>query len=279
MSKIEWTNKTWNPIVGCSRVSPGCEHCYAETMARRLKAMGRPEYRDVVSNRGWTRKVNLLSNKLDDPFHWKKPRMVFVNSMSDLFHEDVPDEFIQSVFRVMHEAKAHTFQILTKRPERMHKFLTQYLDAWPLIQSPNVWLGVSVENQELTDERVPILLSTPARIHFLSVEPMLGPIDLTRISLSPPSLHKGFTAINYPTELDCVNGRHMNELNVEYDSGRRVDWVIVGGESGPNRRLFNPDWARSIRDQCKAANVPFFMKQIDKVAPIPKDLMIREFPQ
>jgi protein gp37 len=247
-SKIEWTDTTWNPVVGCRKVSPGCTHCYAERMAGRLKAMGRPGYQDAVDDKGrWTGRVSLLYERLFQPLTWRRPRRVFVNSMSDLFHPDVPFEFVDDVFDVMARnclaSNRHIFQILTKRPDRMHQYFRQgknyYGDHIPL---PNVWLGVSVENQEAADERIPLLLQTPAAVRFLSCEPLLGPVDLGRRVIPPGQ-------------------SWAREVELAWGDTEELDWVIVGGESGPGARPMHPDWARSIRDQCVAASVPFFFKQ------------------
>lgn len=208
-SEIEWTESTWNPVTGCTKVSPGCEHCYAERMAHRLKAMGQPNYRNGF-------KLTVHPHMLDRPLGWKKPQMIFVNSMSDLFHQDVPLDFIQQAFAVMREAHWHTFQVLTKRAERLAA-LEADLD-WPA----NVWMGVSVENCDYTG-RIDYLRQTRADVKFLSLEPLLGPL---------PSL----------------------DLH-------QIDWVIVGGESGPGARPMDRAWVTDIRDQCLAAHIPFFFKQ------------------
>jgi protein gp37 len=232
---IEWTDETWNPVTGCTKVSPGCDHCYAERVTERFH--GRGSFERVV----------LHPERLDKPLRWSKPRKVFVNSMSDLFHEQVPDEFIAEVFAVMALAPQHTFQVLTKRHGRMRSLLSDptfgsnfgpmwaamverdetFEVPWPL---PNVWLGVSVEDQRWADIRIPALLDTPAAVRFVSAEPLLGPVRL-RPWVSP-----------FTTDVS-------------------VDWVIVGGESGPGARPMHPDWARSIRDQCGALGVPFLFKQ------------------
>lgn len=207
-SAIEWTEATWNPVTGCSEVSPGCAHCYAKTFAERFRGVPGHPYEVGFD-------LTLRPERLQQPLAWKTPRLIFVNSMSDLFHEDVPLEFIAQVFEVMEQATHHTFQILTKRAERLEAVASQL--PWP----ENIWMGVSVENQRWTS-RIDALRRTPARVKFLSCEPLLGPLGLT---LSD------------------------------------IDWVIVGGESGPRARPMQLDWARSIRDQCLAAEVPFFFKQ------------------
>lgn len=208
-STIEWTNATWNPVTGCTKVSPGCKHCYAERMAYRLQAMGQANYANGF-------KVTLHEHMLVRPLTWKRPMLIFVNSMSDLFHVDVPLEFIQDVFSVMRRAYWHSFQILTKRSERL-LVLDQHI-VWP----DNVWMGVSVEN-EAYRSRIDDLRQTSAKVKFLSLEPLLGPL---------PSLNlKG------------------------------IDWVIVGGESGPNARPMDREWVVDIRQQCIYARVPFFFKQ------------------
>jgi len=208
-STIEWTEATWNPVTGCSKVSTGCKHCYAERLARRLQAMGAVRYRNGFA-------VTLHPAVLDLPKRWRQPRMIFVNSMSDLFHESVPPEFIQRVFATMRDCPQHTFQVLTKRSARLRD-LAQYLD-W----APNIWMGVSVENRRVI-HRIHDLQAVPAHVRFLSCEPLLGPLD------------------DLP-----LDGIH---------------WVIVGGESGPDARPMQAEWVRTIRDQCRRADVPFFFKQ------------------
>lgn len=295
-SKIEWTDATWNPIVGCSITSPGCTHCYAMRMAARLESMaGRPRWTRKNVGTGhyagttqpskagpvWTGKLALAPEHiLTAPLRWKKPRRIFVNSMGDLFHEDCPDAWIDQVFAVMALAPQHIFQVLTKRAERMRAYfddaehramaigaaLGDMLDGdwiWgegkkyrdqiegmislahgmapdhigcareEFLPLPNVWLGVSAEDQKRADERVPLLLDTPAAIRFVSAEPLLGPVDLLdRLALDTPLM-----------------------------GGVPLHWVIAGGESGPNARPMNPQWARDIRDQCEAAGVAYFHKQ------------------
>ncbi len=207
-SSIEWTEATWNPVTGCTKISPGCAHCYAETFAERFRGVPGHPY-----ERGFD--LQLRPERLDWPLRWKRPRLIFVNSMSDLFHPDVPDDFIAQTFDVMNRASHHTFQILTKRAERAAALSAS------LTWSPNIWMGVSVENQRFTS-RIPSLRRTGAQVRFLSCEPLLGPLQLD-----------------------------LSDL----------DWVICGGESGFKARPMHPDWARGIRDQCRNANVPFFFKQ------------------
>jgi protein gp37 len=252
-TKIEWTDQTWNPVTGCTKISEGCAHCYAERMSKRLA--GRCGYPEASHNFD----VTLHPDRLDEPLHWRKPRRVFVVSMGDLFHEDIPDSFILEVFRVMgrQNTRQHTFQVLTKRPGRMKEWISEYIvdrDGKP-DPFPNIWLGVTAENQERANERIPTLLQIPAAVRFVSVEPMLGPVDLSEW-INP----QGATARDDPARYSLL------------------DWVICGGESGPDARPMHPDWARSLRDQCQMAGVPFFMKQMSKKAPIPDDLMIREYP-
>ncbi len=208
-SGIEWTESTWNPLTGCTKVSPGCKHCYAERMSKRLQAMGQPNYRNGF-------KLTLHENALEKPLEWKKPQVIFVNSMSDLFHKDVPVEFVLEVFDVMKRAHWHTFQVLTKRAERLEELSPKI--EWP----ENVWMGVSVENQDYTF-RIDHLRRTGAKVKFLSLEPLLGP---------------------------------LHNLNF-----KGINWAIVGGESGPGARPLEQVWVTEIRDQCLRARVPFFFKQ------------------
>jgi len=278
-SRIEWTEATWNPTTGCDRVSPGCDHCYAMSLAPRLKAMGSKRYqRDGdprTSGPGFG--LTLHADTLDLPLRWTKPRRIFVNSMSDLFHDDVPDWFIAEVFGVMGRARRHTFQLLTKRHARMRSLLAddgvRLLDAapnevtaqvlydqWPL---PNVWLGVSVEDQKWADIRIPALLDTPAAVRWLSMEPLLGPVDLApwAIGWNRAVLHSKAN----PEHALGPYGASFDEMACEdcgYDSARNgIDWVVVGGESGLNSRPMRVDWPRSLRDQCEDFGVPFFFKQ------------------
>lgn len=277
---IAWTDETWNPVRGCSRVSDGCRNCYAETMAARFCGAGQP-YEGTINpeTKRWNGTVRLVPEKLTVPLLWSRPRMVFVNSMSDLFHEDVPDEFIDQVFAVMALAQQHTFEVLTKRPERMLEYFQniggtsrkdwvamqmcrikcssaiQQFD-WPL---NNVWLGVTVENQEAADERIPLLLQTPAAVRWVSIEPLLGPVDL--------SYAFGTGKGSCPMHLAGVAPEGLRPKGEHH-----LHWVVVGGESGTNARPLHPDWARSLRDQCYAAGVPFLFKQWGEFAPDP-DLM------
>lgn len=240
-TKIQWTEATWNPLSGCTPVSPGCLHCYAATMSHRLEAMGQPKYKGLTVLRNGVRTFNgtirLDEKALTIPLHWKKPRHIFVNSMSDLFHKDVPFEFVDKVFAVMEQCPQHTFQVLTKRPERMAEYLNQSaFGDWPL---PNVWLGTSVENQKCADERIPWLLQCPAAVRFLSCEPLLGPIDLG----------------------DCLDDETYGDEGGDGPCSA-IDWVIVGGESGPNARRCDVNWIADIIRQCRDAGLPCFVKQL-----------------
>jgi protein gp37 len=272
-TKIEWTDYTWNPVTGCTKVSQGCKHCYAERLWPKVEAAERMrehfEWRRVPP-RPFTQ-IRCHPERLNAPLRMRKPRRVFVNSMSDLFHDDVDDIFIMHVFATMTIARHHTFQVLTKRPRRMLEWvggggraadvfgyvrdseLGYWAGAdklpplsWPL---PNVWLGVSVEDQATADERIPLLLQTPAAVRWISAEPLLGPVDLRRYlcgcrSCVPES--EGLTG-SVPAHLQ---------------------WVVAGGESGPKARPSHPDWFRSVRDQCAAAGVPFLFKQWGEFAPV-----------
>lgn len=241
---IEWTDATWNPTTGCDRVSPGCDHCYAMTLAPRLKAMGSPKYQTDGDPRtsGPGFGIAMHPDTLDQPLRWTRPRMIFVNSMSDLFHDGVTDGFIAEVFSVMARAPRHTFQVLTKRHGRMRALLNRpsfrdnlaHLAPWPL---PNVWLGVSVEDQKHANLRIPALLNTPAAVRWISAEPLLGPVDLGQWYVPHDSV-------------DCLRVCRSG-----------IDWVVVGGESGPGARPMHPDWPRSLRDQCAAVDVPYLFKQ------------------
>ncbi|MBZ9574597.1 phage Gp37/Gp68 family protein [Modicisalibacter sp. MOD 31.J] len=328
---IEWTSATWNPLRGCSRVSDGCRHCYAETQAARIIAMDRgrgvPEgegaYDGLLAKGGqWNGKIKLVPELLIQPVRWTKPRKIFVNSMSDLFHENVPFEYVAAVFAVMASTPRHTYQILTKRPKRMRDFFAwlaekadganeRYINSeqhqagvkarqalrdqgkasldepapptemlrglydiaapivdehmdqqarrhhlkslgqchwrnWPL---DNVWLGVSVEDQATADERIPLLIETPAAVRWLSMEPLLGPVSLRWMAAWPEN--PPYTAQNPYNE----------GVTDHLDGLRRLDWVVVGGESGKDARPMHPQWAFDLRDQCAEAGVPFMFKQ------------------
>lgn len=221
-STIEWTDATWNPVAGCSHASTGCAWCYAARMAYRLDRMGQAKYAGTAEKRGrtfaFTGRINLDEAALVIPFRWRKPRRIFVNSMSDLFHENVPTEFITAVFAVMEQTPRHTYQVLTKRPARAADLADRL--PWPA----NVWMGTSVENAEWGLRRVPELLRVPAAIRFVSAEPLLGPLDAVPLD--------------------------------------GIDWLIAGGESGPGARPMDLDWARSLRDRCRAVGIPYHFKQV-----------------
>lgn len=284
-TSIEWTDVTWNPTRGCSRVSPGCTNCYAERQARRFAGKN-GAYEGLIHSTGsWNGGITLVEGALDDPYRWRKPRRVFVDSMSDLFHANVPFDFVDKVFETMITNARHTFQILTKRPERMREYM-RGSDTWPrrasidkLVPS-NIWLGVSVENQETADERIPLLLDTPAAVRFLSCEPLLGEIRLDDpIGVDRPSYFYDYG-------------------NFLRDRPRDISWVIAGGESGPGARPCVIGHIRSLVKQCQKASVAVFVKQLgaqpvnrEGVAhPLrdrkggdmdewPPDLRVREFPR
>jgi protein gp37 len=237
MSGISWTDKTWNPIVGCSKVSAGCDNCWAERMAKRTREF--PE--------GWDGNVHLFPNRLVQPLRWRKPRRIAVGLMGDLFHDSASIDFQEKVFRAMCSAPRHTFQVLTKRAKVMRKNMTVIMNRifgyhWRM--PDNIWLGVSCENQAAADERIPLLLQTPAAVRFVSCEPLLSEIDLDDYL--------------YPVCID-PEGHHGPEDCVE----RAIDWVIAGAESGPGRRSSDIQWFRSLRDQCMSADVAFHLKQIE----------------
>lgn len=248
-TSIEWTDTTWNPVTGCTKVSPGCDHCYAETMHERFHGKG--SFAVVTRSEA----------RLYRPLTWKKPRRVFVNSMSDLFHDDVPDSFIGRVWEVMAKTPHHTYQILTKRPGRMRALLNRqslrdYLfnyGPWPL---RNVWLGVSVEDQKWSDVRIPLLLDTPASVRWISAEPLLGPINLGAAALVPYEREQGGF-----WRYGARSGVRREDKTWVPAPAAQLDWVVVGGESGPGARPMHPGWARSLRDQCQRAGIPFLFKQ------------------
>jgi protein gp37 len=297
-TEIEWVRDqegtkglTWNPVTGCDRVSPGCDHCYAATLAKRLKAMGNPRYQTdgtrKTSGPGFG--VALHYDKLDEPRRRSKGTTYFVNSMSDLFHSEVPDGFIAEVFATMALTPQHTYQVLTKRPRRMANLLPRltfqetvsaageaidphFVYEWPL---PNVWLGTSVENQEWAEKRIPLLLQAPAAVRFLSCEPLLDAVNLSHF-LFPSRCHR----CDYEADDrdDARSGVHTGSPRMDsvppvttctictaetslVGASPLIHWVIVGGESGPGHRPMQLDWARDLRDQCRRARVPFFFKQ------------------
>jgi len=320
-TNIEWTDATWNVVNGCSVTSPGCKHCYAMKQAHRVEAR-RGLTEKTAGGMVWTGEVRFNEKVLEQPLRWRKPRRIFVCAHGDLFHESVPDEWIDRVFAVMALCAQHQFQVLTKRSARMREYLAQ-LDDFALQETPeysaaeyrvqcdddpngsaawhaqtarlesaietvsetlgegkplpNVWLGVSVEDQQRADERIPDLLATPAAVRFLSCEPLLGPVDLRWIA-EPDEDKDGvidallgcnwiedergavITAAR-PGHVGRSIGRRVCSSSKEICENRKLDWVIVGGESGPKARPMHPDWARSLRDQCEAASVPFLFKQ------------------
>lgn len=273
---IVWTDATWNPVTGCAKVSAGCKHCYAE------RNWGRLQHLPAYAGRAFT-DVATHADRLDQPIRWAKRRMIFVNSMSDLFHPAVPDDFIDSVFGIMwaclygrNEQDGHVFQVLTKRADRMRDYMsTDRREAWARAAvhhgggidpdgifdqtlnfegpHPRIWLGVSVEDQAAADERIPLLLDTPAAVRWISAEPLLRPVSLTKEYLS---MKCGGT---YPFR--SLGDEHRTKL-IDL-----LDWVVVGGESGPQARPMHPAWARGLRDQCAAAGVPFLFKQWGEWAP------------
>jgi protein gp37 len=270
---IEWTDATWNPITGCSVVSAGCKHCYAMKLAGTRLAHHPSRAGLTIDTKAgpvWTGEVRFNSEWLDQPLRWRRPRRIFVCAHGDLFHESVPDEWIDQVFAVMAMAPQHTFQVLTKRPERMRDYLAAmygplrvnrllpHLYARGAEPSPavcrceplrNVWLGVSVEDQAAADERIPLLLQCHAAVRWISAEPLLGPVDLTNTWPDTTATLNAFTG----------SARHV--LGFGEKTLGTLGWVVAGGESGTGARPMHPDWARSLRDQCKAAGVPFLFKQ------------------
>lgn len=298
---IAWTDETWNPLRGCSKVSAGCKHCYAETMAARFAKPGQPYYSTIANGR-WNGNIRLVPEKLAEPLRWRRPRRIFVNSMSDLFHEGVPFEYIAAVFGVMAACPHHTFQVLTKRPERAVKFFDWLHGAsaggsrisallmaaqdvglsihlplvyWPL---PNVWLGVSVEDQATADARIPLMLQCPAAVRWVSYEPALGPVDFAALGYRGHRLNA----------MDRTAGGRLNAVT--------IDWIVVGGESGSKARSFDPAWASNVIGQCRKFGVAPFVKQlgarpilsdeeppfVDKAAADPAEwpesLRVREWP-
>jgi protein gp37 len=318
-TKIEWADATLNPAYGCSKVSPACDHCYAATMASRFQSAPGHPFVGAAQGGTWTGKFNLLPERMEQALRWKRPRRIFVGSMTDLFHDNVPDSFLDRVFAYMALAPQHTFMLLTKRPERMQVYMAQLVFAGRDLSEcrrdmgmdlaagmqivaarraglPNVWLGVTAENQAMADKRIPVLLDTPAARRFVSVEPMLSGVDVSpwlpgsyecaltcghrqgehdlparecrECGFIGPDDHEtwgyGDNAVcpkcgEYDPEMICPKcGTIMVH---EHPDTQCLDWVICGGESGPGARPMHPDWARALRDQCAAAGVPFLFKQ------------------
>lgn len=281
-SKIEWTDATWNPITGCTVHSAGCTNCYAMQIAGtwlKHHPSRKGLTREVNGNHVWTGEVKFNEQWLLQPIQWKRPRDIFVCAHADLFHEKVPDEWIDKIFAVMALAPQHRFQVLTKRSDRMRRYMTDLLEGTRRVLSemsdlgandtsancaalwgepfqrkplPNVWLGVSVEDQRAADERIPDLLATPAAIRWLSCEPLLGPVRLFR----DQSDERHCWLTGYWQEIDCTP-----DGGIAHGRGPGLDWIVCGGESGRRARPMHPDWARSLRDQCAAAGVPFHFKQ------------------
>lgn len=306
MTLIEWTEKTWNPVTGCTKISPGCAHCYAANLAKRF--WGDRQFSDIQFH----------EDRLEQPLKRRKPTMWFVNSMSDLFHESITDEQLDQVFAVMALTPQHTYQVLTKRPERMFKYLSDSWNAdypgykteyrvngtadqiaskfgltWGNVTSlplPNVWLGVTAENQQTADERIPLLLQTPAAVRFLSCEPLLCSLRLDWLEVNKNS-HGEPQYI-----LDCLQQRYGHPGRWVESASAKVDWVILGGESGSKAREFRLEWAIALAEQCKAADIPYFVKQMGSkptyggtaialkgkgtdLSTLPSILQIREWPQ
>lgn len=238
-SKIEWTDEVWNPTTGCTRVSEGCRNCYAERFANRFRDQPKAhKLSGLTDKKGrWNGRIKFHEDRLDQPIRWKRPRMIFVDSMSDLFHPDVPFDFIDRVMATIHTTERHTYQLLTKRPERMAEY---FLNRWP---TSNLWLGTSIEDHNTACERVPHLLNCPAKTRFLSCEPLLSHLSLRT------GIYEMLDAIPAGTTLEGIH------------------WVIVGGESGPAARPMHPNWARWLRDQCQSAGVAFFFKQWGEWSP------------
>jgi protein gp37 len=286
-TKIEWTDATWNVITGCSVVSPGCKNCYAMKLAgTRLRhhpsriGLTQPSAAGPV----WTGEVRFNEQWLGQPLSWNRPRRIFVCAHGDLFHEGVTDVQLDDVFAVMAEANWHTFQVLTKRMERARSYLSdpglparieraavdafnawripRVLDdraaTWPL---PNVWIGTSIEDQARANGRVPHLLATPAAVRWVSAEPLLGSVKLDKIEPARSEHHGSLRQINETIEINALAGTSLTDMGIEYGGAPRIDWVVVGGESGNAARPMNPDWARSLRDQCAANGVAFHFKQ------------------
>ena len=258
-TKIEWAEATWNPITGCTPISEGCAHCYAQRMATRLA--GRCGYPADEPFR-----VTVHPKRIDEPLHWKKPRRIFVCSMGDLFHDDVPYELIREVHWRIQMNPRHTFMVLTKRPSRMLEwYRSNHAKGAPVLA--NLWIGVTAESQQRANERIPLLLQTPAAVRFVSVEPMLGSMDLEAV--------EGFEHDGIANTLD---GCGCNKYGLLSRMCTPLDLVVCGAETGPGARPMKLEWARSLRDQCSATGVPFFMKKVSGGGPLPDDLNIRQWP-
>ena len=252
MSKIEWTDETWNPFVGCSKISHACDNCYAEKTAARLANMRATSYyAGAITDGKWNGNICAATDSgWMRPFRWKNPKRIFVGSMTDVFHPNVPDSLLEKLFTVVRLNARHTFLLLTKRPERMREFVKKYTRRLGGLALPNVWLGVTAEDQQRAEARIPILLDTPAAKRFVSIEPMLGPVNIESHLLS--TYDKAAHDVQMPFGLSRTD---------------KLDWVIAGGESGPGARPSHPDWFRSLRDQCAEWGTPFFFKQWGEWAP------------
>lgn len=290
MSKIEWTGKTWNPIIGCDKVSAGCKYCYAIRMANRLAHIPAMMdlYMDTVTvgangQPNWTGVVKVSERSMDKPLRTNKPTLFFVNSMSDLFHDAVPFDVVDRVFAIMAICQRHTFQVLTKRAARMAEYykagfpvlierwekalVAMGMHEWKIEENnntyplPNVWMGVSVESQQTANERIPYLLEIDAAVRFLSCEPLLGAVDLTEVEL--PSKYN--ISVSTAAHINCLTSMDDEHF---YNHHKQVDWVIVGGESGPGSRPMHPEWANKIIRDCKSNDVPVFFKQWGDWVPI-----------
>ena len=308
-TSIEWADSVWNPFVGCTRVSAGCQKCYAERFTARFAGIPGHKFEGVSKNTPqgprWTGKVSLAEKDIDQPLHWKKPRRIFVNSISDTFHDMVPLEWLDRIFAIMAKAPQHTFLVLTKRPHYMRDYMRSryhFPQTAPQIKPPkNIWLGTSVENQAAADERIPFLLSTQAAVRWISAEPLLGPINLEHYLCG-----KGF-----PVTDDLHDAPDGAKIGCYERVGMcweprlpGLQLCVVGGESGPGARPCDIGWIRSVRDQCKAAGVACFVKQLGKncvttpsqvngfrnrwkfkapkggdISEFPEDLRVREIPQ
>lgn len=300
MSKIQWTDESWNPVVGCSRISPGCKNCYAATAAQSARLQQFEQYQNV---KNWDGEVAFVESQLHKPLKWRSPKRIFVCSMSDLFHENVPDEWRDRVSAVIEKCPQHTFQILTKRPENALKYFQnktfkETCEATPDFNLrwkflPNVWMGVTVENQQMADKRIPLLLQIPAAVRWLSVEPLLEDIDFldTSVVFVEQAMH---SKNPQSWEWDFIREQGAWE---DFDILSALNWVVVGGESGRNARPCAIDWLTSIVQQCKNANTPVFVKQLGSncctlpglaygykdrqggnIEEFPQELQVREFP-